>query len=89
MVSSVNRLQRDTFSEIDGSQSGEFSCTYQIRYWHSEQSRLEGAKSQEYLTKESFNTFHVEISGDDSMDEVIIQCQDHFIGQVIGGIFLV
>ena len=79
MISSVNRTQNSYFGDGGEATSSSDSCSYQVRYWHSEAARTAGARHQEYLNESGYNTFTVigEVGDDSSV--IIEKCQAHFI----------
>ncbi|MGL5538786.1 MAG: hypothetical protein ACRDC0_16415 [Aeromonas veronii] len=83
MVSSVNRAQNSYFDNAGETTSSNDSCSYQIRYWHSEAARAAGARHQEYLNSDGYNSFTLNCeSGDDSVS-IIEKCQQDFLQKVL------
>lgn len=81
MISAIYRNDNAIFNEKGERESSNASCSYNVRYWHSADAKSEGARPQEYLSSNSYNTF--QIDGDSASDATVEACQAHFLNTVL------
>lgn len=77
--SANNNVSFDNAGESDN-QSG--TCSYQVRYWHSQEAKNAGARPQEFMNESMNNTFYAEMDLNATNEELMTKCQEHFLAEI-------
>lgn len=77
--SANNNVYFDDAGESNN-QSG--TCSYQVRYWHSQEAKDAGARPQEFMDANMANTFYAEVDLNATNDELMAKCKQHFIDDI-------
>lgn len=83
-VSNIGRSTTTNFNEKAEFSNQSTNVNYQLRFWHDDAARLDGAKTQVVTSKTGQTTFYINaIDADVTMVELEALCEQHFIDSVL------
>lgn len=83
MISSVSTSSNLYFDNEGASTSGQQYCNYQVRYWHSPETKAAGARTQDFMNADMATTLYINDAEPVSGADVIAACKEHFLKSVI------
>jgi hypothetical protein len=83
-IANVSHNASVNFNEAGDAANQSSQVSYQVRFWHDETTKADGAKTQEIVSKVGQSTFYItDISSDASITDLPAVCAEHFEQKVL------
>lgn len=82
MISNVSTSTNLYFDHEGRSDNSQQYCNYQVRYWHSPETKAAGARAQDFMDANMANTMYINDATVMVGDDVIAACKEHFLKSV-------
>lgn len=79
MISYFSANNNVNFNDAGESNPKNGTCSYQVRYWHSQEAKESGARAQEFMDMNMNKTFYIEADLSATNDELLDKCERDFM----------
>lgn len=82
-VTNISQSSNASFAAPGESSLQSGSVNYQVRYWHSPETKDAGARNQEFIDKNGMANFNFAPADDLVAGGLVQACVDHFVSKVL------